>query len=228
MAIILGDESFWEYLLSEEPDAKEKGRVIFHETKESGTERIVVCAPIKIGKTDYYMGVMLQRDSRYQRLYLHNVVSVEIKEEATSLSKDDLVTTGALESDNRLFITSIIQKALDVKRNKQQIQASVFPENPNVEQFARENVSGYDRTNIYEIFRDYKLNSIEEATLSLSNRFSRPNLAKNAASEIIVSDLYSLVKTYDRNFHPNPVSPLMLNEDGTPKIYTQFAVSFPK
>jgi hypothetical protein len=64
------------------------------------------------------MGVMLQRDARYQRLYLHNVVSVEIERKAISFSKDNLVTTGALENDNHLSITSILQKAVDVKINK--------------------------------------------------------------------------------------------------------------
>ena len=64
------------------PVVIEKGKVIFQKTKEAGVERIVVCAPIKIGKNDYYMGVMLQRDKRYQSLYLHNVVSVAIEREA--------------------------------------------------------------------------------------------------------------------------------------------------
>lgn len=97
----------------------EQGKVIFHKAKEGGVERIVVCAPIKIGEADYYMGVMLQRDARYQRLYLHNVVSVAIEREATSSSKDNLVTTGALENENHLSITSVIQKALNVKAEKQ-------------------------------------------------------------------------------------------------------------
>ena len=65
------------------------------------------------------MSVMLQRAVRYQRLYLHNVVSVVIEREATSSSKDNLVTTGALEDGNHLSITSIIQKALNVKAEKQ-------------------------------------------------------------------------------------------------------------
>lgn len=103
------------------PSVIEQGKVIFHKAKEGGVERIVVCAPIKIGEADYYMGVMLQRDSRYQRLYLHNVVSVAIEREATSSSKDNLVTTGALENENHLSITSIIQKALNVKAEKQKI-----------------------------------------------------------------------------------------------------------
>ena len=101
------------------PAVIEQGKVIFHKAKEGGVERIVLCAPIKIGEADYYMGVMLQRDARYQRLYLHNVVSVAIEREVTSSSKDNLVTTGALEDENHLSITSIIQKALNVKVEKQ-------------------------------------------------------------------------------------------------------------
>ena len=101
------------------PAVIEQGKVIFHKAKEGGVERIVVCAPIKIGEADYYMGVMLQRDAKHQRLYLHNVVSVAIEREATSVSKDNLVTTGALENENHLSITSIIQKALNVKTKKQ-------------------------------------------------------------------------------------------------------------
>ena len=101
------------------PAVIEQGKVIFHKAKEGGVERIVVCAPIKIGEADYYTGVMLQRDARYQRLYLHNVVSVVIEREVTSSSKDNLVTTGALEEGNHLSITSIIQKALNVKAEKQ-------------------------------------------------------------------------------------------------------------
>ncbi len=97
------------------PAVIEQGKVIFSKAKEGGVERIVVCAPIKIGEADYYMGVMLQRDARYQRLYLHNVA---IEREASSSSKDNLVTTGALENEDRLSITSIIQKAINVKVEK--------------------------------------------------------------------------------------------------------------
>lgn len=34
-----------------------------------------------------------------------------------------------------------------------------------------------------------------------------------------ISDLFSLVKKYDKNFHPKPVNKLLLNEDGTPKVF---------
>ena len=37
----------------------------------------------------------------------------------------------------------------------------------------------------------------------------------NAGSTISISDLYALVKTYDKKFSPKPVNPALLNEDGT-------------
>ena len=69
-------------------------------------------APTKIGNTPYYMGVMLQRDVKTQRLYLHNVV---IEKEALEVSQDDLLTTGSHEDNEHLFITSLLQNALAVK-----------------------------------------------------------------------------------------------------------------
>ena len=58
------------------------------------------------------MCVMLQRDSLYQRLYLHDAV---IEKEASDFSQDDLVSTGSSESEN-LNVTSILQKVLSVKQ----------------------------------------------------------------------------------------------------------------
>ena len=85
---------------------------------ENDVERIVVAAPIKIGEVDYYMGVMLQRDTQNQRLYLHNVVAVKA-EKASSSSQDNSLTNWSGEDESRLFITSILQKAVDVKIEKQ-------------------------------------------------------------------------------------------------------------
>lgn len=101
------------------PAVIEQGKVIFSK-KKPGTDvdRIVIAAPIKIADADYYMGVMLQRDTQNQRLYLHNVVAIK-KEEATILSQDDSLTNWSDESDSRLFITSILQKAINVKAEKQ-------------------------------------------------------------------------------------------------------------
>lgn len=95
------------------PSVIEKGKVIFVGQKsESGLLRIVVGAPITIAEKPYYMGIMLQRDARFQRLYLHNVAIVK---EASEISQDDLLTTGAHENNENLSMTSILQNALAVK-----------------------------------------------------------------------------------------------------------------
>ncbi|MBO4972700.1 MAG: hypothetical protein J6D45_07780 [Clostridia bacterium] len=95
------------------PTVVKEGKVIFASFKPNGNvQRIVVCAPIKIGDTPYYMGVMLQRDNQSQRLYLHDVA---IEKEASSITQADLITTGADEIEDNLFTTIILQKALSVK-----------------------------------------------------------------------------------------------------------------
>ncbi len=68
-----------------------------------------VAAPITIAGKKYYMGVMLQRDSANQRLYLHDVIT---EEAVIDTSGDNLNTTGSAEEDNDLYITSILLKAL--------------------------------------------------------------------------------------------------------------------
>lgn len=66
------------------------------------------------------MGVMLSRDTDSQYLYLHNVV---LEEEPFTVPAH-LLTTGAYKKDgDRLFITSILQNALAVKKKKVEIQA---------------------------------------------------------------------------------------------------------
>ncbi len=102
-------------------DVIHKGVVIDAITKnDSGrVERIVIGAPIEIGRTRYYMGVMLQRDPRTQRLYIHDVVT---KEEASTRIEEHLNTTGSVDTNQNLFISSILQKALGVKEFEKNIQ----------------------------------------------------------------------------------------------------------
>ena len=110
------------------PDVIKNGRVIFHKTKGDVTgtvDRIVVAAPIKIGNEDYYMGVMLQRDYHSQRLYLHNVVSIKA-EEARTTSQADSLTNWVYEEDSTLFITSILQNAINVKLNGEKTSDKQF------------------------------------------------------------------------------------------------------
>ena len=98
------------------PSVIEKGRVVFCAKKAGGVERIVVAAPIKIGDANYYMGVMLQRDAQTQYLYLHNVA---IEKEMPNSTETHLLTSGVKEENGHLFITSILQNAINVKLQKQ-------------------------------------------------------------------------------------------------------------
>ncbi|MDO4608898.1 MAG: hypothetical protein Q4B40_06885 [Clostridia bacterium] len=69
------------------------------------------------------------------------------------------------------------------------------------------------------IRRDYLLQTIEEEPLSERNRFSKPNRNENNSSIISISDLVKCVKTKDKNYNPKPVDPVLLNADGTPKVF---------
>jgi len=69
------------------------------------------------------------------------------------------------------------------------------------------------------IRRDYILQNIEEEPLSIGKRFSKAHHHEKDSSTISISDLFSFVKQYDTNFHPKEVSPYVLNDDGTPKVF---------
>ena len=111
------------------PSVIEKGKVISKYNKGAGVERFVIGAPITIGKTDYLMGVMLQRDAQNQRLYLHNVI---LKEKTINSQEVDLLTTGTYDENDRLFITSLLQKVLSVntsdKKSSDKEQYDLDPE----------------------------------------------------------------------------------------------------
>ena len=99
------------------PNVIENGKVIRVFEKDNGRVlRIVVAAPITISGKPYYMGAMIQRDNQHQRLYLHDVV---IEEETPTPALDILHTTGSNTDRERLFISSILQQAINVKLNSQ-------------------------------------------------------------------------------------------------------------
>lgn len=55
---------------------------------------------------------------------------------------------------------------------------------------------------------------------SNSNNENQPYTARDiSTTKYSVADLYRFVKCFDRDFLPNPVNPLLLNKDGTPKIF---------
>ncbi len=73
-----------------------------------------------------------------------------------------------------------------------------------------------------EVFtRAYQLKDIKKiAELPDGVLEGNPSLSDdNSATTYSVSDLYDFVKQYDKDFHPKSVTPLLLNEDGTPKKF---------
>lgn len=61
----------------------------------------------------------------------------------------------------------------------------------------------------------------DDVSGSSNSNKNQPYTARDSSTtEYIVADLYKFVKTYDKEFKPNAaVSPLLLNEDGTPKVF---------
>ena len=68
--------------------------------------------------------------------------------------------------------------------------------------------------------RAYELKDIQKiAELPNGVLSQKGGLTKgSSAITISISDLYALVKTYDKEFSPKPVNPALLNEDGTPLV----------
>jgi len=95
------------------PSVIQNGKIVEWFEKTPGLFRIIVAAPIEIGESHYFMGVMLQRDSQNQRLYLHDVV---IEKEASELTQEHLDSTGPQESNENLYASSILDQIAEVKR----------------------------------------------------------------------------------------------------------------
>ena len=107
------------------PSVIQNGKIVEWIQKDTGLFRIVVAAPIEIGESPYFMGVMLQRDSQNQRLYLHDVV---IEKEASDLSQEHLDSTGPYEESENLYISSILDKIVEVKHKAQPRKNSLSEE----------------------------------------------------------------------------------------------------
>ena len=191
------------------PSVIRDGKIIFAGIKPGTTVyRIVVCAPITIGEKSYYMGVMLQRDSNMQRLYLHNVV---IEEEATTFSPAIPLTTGADENNDRLFITNILQDALNVKyemfaepKNKTPNSRGMSPRQLLADAFD-ELVQTPDERELMDRYRKNitKVEEVQERLDELRGEISRLTKAKGDKGEIAalnreVSELVDQIDKYDR------------------------------
>lgn len=67
--------------------------------------------------------------------------------------------------------------------------------------------------------RAYQLQRIELGNTQVKGSGENPSLIMRAADIKTVSDLFALVKQHDKNFKPKPVNPMLLNEDGTPRVF---------
>ena len=97
------------------PDVIKNGRVIdVWQPDGKPYQRITLAAPISISGEKYYMGVMVQKDNQSQRMYLHDVIT----EKATlSFTTEPTAKNGeGIRDKSHLFITSILQEALNVNR----------------------------------------------------------------------------------------------------------------
>ncbi len=82
-----------------------------------------------------------------------------------------------------------------------------------VEEFFDEGTSSVKR-------KGYHLIAIKtEAADGRSVDFSTTASRSGTTSIYRISDLHDFVKQYDKDFHPKTVNPLLLNEDGTPKVF---------
>ena len=91
------------------------GVVVYQNVKNAHElERIPAAAPVEVGAEHerMYVGVMLQRDPRNQRLYLHDVVT---EKEFTTGGNGHLNTTGPNAANGELYTADILRNALNVK-----------------------------------------------------------------------------------------------------------------
>ena len=65
----------------------------------------------------------------------------------------------------------------------------------------------------YELKEIQKIADATDSVLSLSE-----GLTDEASASTSIAKLHEVVKAYDKDFQPRPISPELLNKDGTPKI----------
>lgn len=111
------------------PEVLRSGVVIYRKEKNRhGLERIVVAAPVEVGTNaeKMYVGVMLQRDPQTQRLYLHDAVT---EKEPAAQTDGHLSTTGPNGMESELYTTSILHRALQVKKKTEPKPAGALHKN---------------------------------------------------------------------------------------------------
>ena len=70
--------------------------------------------------------------------------------------------------------------------------------------------------------RAYNVENIEISPVAVSQVYKPAGTTSDNGeklSTVSISDLFDIVKQYDKNFSPKPVSPEFVNDDGTPKVW---------
>lgn len=113
-------------------DVINNGKVVDYQTnwKERGYDTAVVAAPITIGTTPYYMGVVLTRSQGENRFYVHEVFATD--EKGTSPFKTGTTASSRTPGEDAPSVISILNSIREVKNNINNVataaDSQVFPD----------------------------------------------------------------------------------------------------
>lgn len=175
-------------------DLNKKNRIIHNED----TNWNIQVTKDVIGDTLHYAG----KEKAYLERLLTNI--------------DDVITNAIL------LDTSVSQQSSANKKGSTQFMHYMYSlveynGNPFLAKITVEEYGNETRHRAYNVER-IKMSALSRAQYSQMKSAYRGNFASNADA-ISISNLFSLVKQYDKKFNPKPVNPVMLNDDGTPKVF---------
>lgn len=113
-------------------DVINNGKVVDYQTnwKGRGYDTAVVAAPITIGTTPYYMGVVLTRSQGENRFYVHEVFATD--EKGTSPFKTGTTASSRTPGEDAPSVISILNSIREVKNNINNVataaDSQVFPD----------------------------------------------------------------------------------------------------
>ena len=133
------------------------------------------------------------------------------------LTNIDSVITNAI-----LLDTTVSEKSTSNKKGSTHFMHYMYSlveynGNPFLAKIAVEEYGNDSNHRAYNVER-IKMSALSRAQYLQIKSAYRENFASNADT-LSVSDLFSLVKQYDSKFKPKSVNSILLNEDGTPKVF---------
>ena len=144
---------------------------------------------------------------------------------ARLLTNIDDVITRAILLDTAVSIKSSENKKSSTQFMHYMYSLVEYNGNPFLAKIAVEEYGNENQHRAYNVER-IKMSALSRAQYNQMKSAYRENSASNADA-ISISDLFSLVKQYDKMYKPKSVNPLLLNENGTPKVmYHQTSKDF--